>query len=250
MHKKIKTYYLDIRDKRKLEQIIKSFKPSIVFHLAAQPILSETYNNPYQTFDVNIKGTLNIIDTCSKYKFVKSIVSITSAHCYENVNKSKKFVESDRLGGVNPYSASKASVELIIRSYRKNFYNNKGISSVRSGNIIGGGDWSKNRLIPDSVRYLLSNSKIKIRNPNYNRPWQFILEPLRGYLILAKKQFEDPKKYSTSWNFGSKSNNHKTVKEVVNMIINCWGKGSITKSKKDLKKVIIYNLIVKKLIKC
>ena len=107
-------------------------------------------------------------------------------------------------------------------------------------------DWSKNRLIPDSVRYLLSNSKIKIRNPNYNRPWQFILEPLRGYLILAKKQFEDPKKYSTSWNFGSKSNNHKTVKEVVNMIINCWGKGSITKSKKRFKESYHLQLNCKK----
>ena len=246
LHKKIKTYYLDIRDKRKLEQIVKSFKPSIVFHLAAQPILSETYKKPYQTFDVNIKGTLNIIDICLKYKFVKSIVSITSAHCYENLNKPKKFVESDRLGGVDPYSASKASVELIIRSYRKNFYNHKGISSVRSGNIIGGGDWSKNRLIPDSIRYLSSNSKIKIRNPNHNRPWQFILEPLRGYLILAKKQFENPNKYSTSWNFGPKSNSYKTVKEVVNMIINFWGKGSITKSKKKFKESYHLQLNCKK----
>ena len=213
--KKVNLTLFDIRDKKKLEKIIKNFKPSIIFHLAAQPLVSESYKNPYQTFDINFRGTLNIIDISMKYKFVKSIISVTSDKCYENLNKIKKYNEKDRLGGIDPYSASKASAELLIRSYRKSFYHNVGISSVRAGNVIGGGDWSKNRLIPDSVRYINKNLKIRLRNPNYNRPWQFVLEPLKGYLILAKKQYEQPKRFSSSWNFGPKSNNFKSVKNVV-----------------------------------
>ena len=160
MAKKVNLTLFDIRDKNKLEKTIKNFKPSIIFHLAAQPLVSESYKNPYQTFDINFRGTLNIIDISMKYKFVKSIISVTSDKCYENLNKIKKYNEKDRLGGIDPYSASKASAELLIRSYRKSFYHNVGISSVRAGNVIGGGDWSKNRLIPDSVRYINRNLKL------------------------------------------------------------------------------------------
>ncbi len=228
--KKVNLTLFDIRDKKKLDNVIKKFKPGIIFHLAAQPLVSESYKNPYQTFDINFRGTLNIIDISMKYKFIKSIISVTSDKCYENLNKIKQYSEKDRLGGIDPYSASKASAELLIRSYRKSFFHRTGISSVRAGNVIGGGDWSKNRLIPDCIRYINKNLKIRLRNPNYNRPWQFVLEPLKGYLILAKKQYEKPKKFSSSWNFGPKSNNFKSVKDVVDLIIKFWGKGSVTKA--------------------
>ena len=229
--KKIKVNYFDIRDKHKLEKTIKFFKPSIIFHLAAQPIVSETYKNPYDTIDVNIRGTLNIIDISTRYKFIKSIVSITSAHCYENKNKNISLKEIDKLGGNDPYSASKACSELIIKSYKNDYFMKKGISSVRASNIIGGGDWSKNRLIPDCINYLNKNLKIKLRNPNHIRPWQFILEPLRGYLLLAHKQYVNPKKFSSDWNFGPKNSDCISVKNVVKQIINIYGKGSIGRIK-------------------
>ena len=228
--KKVRLSLFDIRNKNKLESTIKKFKPSILFHLAAQPLVSESYKKPYDTFDINFRGTLNLIDISMKYRFIKSIISVTSDKCYENLNKIKKYNETDRLGGIDPYSASKASAELLIRSYRKSFYNKVGISSVRAGNVIGGGDWSENRLIPDSVRYIQKNLKIRLRNPNYNRPWQFVLEPLKGYLVLAKKQYEQPKRFSSSWNFGPKTHNFKSVKNVVELIIKFWGKGSVTKA--------------------
>jgi len=142
----------------------------------------------------------------------------------------KKYKESDRLGGVDPYSASKASAELVIKSYRESIFKNRikcGISSARAGNVIGGGDWSQKRLIPDCIRFLRNKSKIKLRNPNFNRPWQFVLEPLKGYLILAKKQYENPDKYSSAWNFGPEFKSIKNVKDIVKLIINYWGSGSI-----------------------
>jgi len=228
---KIQISYFDIRDKKKLESTIKKFRPSIIFHLAAQPIVSETFKKPYETVDVNIRGTLNILDISTRYKFIKSLINITSAHCYENKNKIKSLKENDKLGGDDPYSASKACSELIIKAYKKNFYSKKGISSVRASNIIGGGDWSKNRLIPDCINYLRKNKKIKLRNPNHMRQWQFILEPLRGYLILANKQYSDPVKFSSDWNFGPRAQDCKNVKEVVNQIIKIYGKGSTKKIK-------------------
>jgi CDP-glucose 4,6-dehydratase len=231
--KKIKVNYFDIRDKQRLEKIIKNFKPSIIFHLAAQPIVSETYKNPYETLDVNIKGTLNVIDISTRYKFIKSIVSVTSAHCYENQNKNISLKETDKLGGNDPYSASKACSELLIKSYKNNYFTKKGISSVRASNIIGGGDWSKNRLIPDCINYLKKDLKIKLRNPNHIRPWQFILEPLRGYLLLAYNQYNYPKKFSSEWNFGPKNSDCISVKNVVKQIIYIYGKGSIQKIKSE-----------------
>ena len=230
LQKKIKLGIFDIRDQKKLEKFISRSRPSIIFHLAAQPLIIESYLKPHSTIDINIKGTLNILEASRKFNFVKSVVLITSDKCYENVGKLTRYKENDTLGGIDPYSASKSSSELIIRAYRESFFKNKkncGISSARAGNVIGGGDWSANRLIPDTIRSLLDKKDIFLRNPNFNRPWQHVLEPLMGYLILAKKQFKEPKKYSDAWNFGTKNNSVKSVKEIVDYMISFWGSGKI-----------------------
>ena len=236
LQKRIKLGIFDIRDKNKLEKFIKESKPSVIFHLAAQPLIYDSYIKPHSTVDINVRGTLNILECCRKFRFIKSTVLITSDKCYENVGKQRRYKEEDMLGGVDPYSASKASSEIIIRAYRESFFKNdlvNGISSARAGNVIGGGDWSQKRLIPDTIRSLLTNKNIFLRNPNFNRPWQHVLEPLKGYLILAKEQFAYPKKYSAAWNFGTKNNSIKSVKEIVDYIILFWGKGKVKTNKKN-----------------
>lgn len=235
LQKKIKLGIFDIRDQKKLEKFILKSKPLIIFHLAAQALIIESYLKPHSTIDINVRGTLNILEASKKFNFIKSVVLITTDKCYENVGKLTRYKEDDVLGGIDPYSASKSSSELIIRAYRESFFKNKrkcGISSARAGNVIGGGDWSANRLIPDSIRSLLNNKVIFLRNPNFNRPWQHVLEPLMGYLILAKKQFQEPKKYSEAWNFGPKNNSIKSVKEIVDYMISFWGSGKIKVNRK------------------
>jgi CDP-glucose 4,6-dehydratase len=230
LQKKIKLAIFDIRDQKKLEKFIFKSKPSIIFHLAAQPLIIESYLKPHLTIDINVRGTLNVLEASKKFNFIKSVVLITSDKCYENVGKLTRYKEDDVLGGIDPYSASKSASELIIRAYRESFFKNKkncGISSARAGNVIGGGDWSTKRLIPDCIKSLLKNKVVFLRNPNFNRPWQHVLEPIRGYLMLAKKQFQEPKKYSDAWNFGTKNNSVKSVKEIVDYIISFWGSGKI-----------------------
>ena len=256
LQKKIKLGIFDIRDKSKLDKFISKSKPSIIFHLAAQPLIYDSYVKPHLTIDINVRGTLNILDIIKKYNFVKSAVLITSDKCYENVGKLRRYKEEDMLGGVDPYSASKASSEIIIRAYRESFFKDKricGISSARAGNVIGGGDWSANRLIPDGIRSLLKGKSIYLRNPKFNRPWQHVLEPLHGYLILALKLYNQPGKYSGPWNFGTEHNTVTSVEQIIRKIIFNWGKGkykkinnrkfyeqtnlqlNITKAKKELK---------------
>ena len=210
LNKKIKLKLFDIRNKKKLESFVKTSKPTIVFHLAAQPLILESYKKPYLTYTVNTLGTLNILETVKNNNTIKSLVCITSDKCYESNNSTKGFKETDKLGGEDPYSGSKASAEIMIGTYQKSFFNEKkcGIASARAGNVIGGGDWSENRLIPDSINSIMKNKTIYIRNPNFNRPWQHVIEPLYGYLILAKKIYKEPKRYSGPWNFGTKKNNY------------------------------------------
>ena len=236
LNRRINLKLFDIRDYEKLNNLINKVRPDIIFHLAAQPLIYESYQKPLLTFDVNCRGTLNILEATRKSNFVRSIVSITSDKCYENQNWVKGYKETDRLGGVDPYSASKASAELIIRAYRESFFKNKkncGISSARAGNVIGGGDWSTKRLIPDCIRSLTKNRAIVLRNPNFNRPWQFVLEPLKGYLILAKKQFENPEKFSGAWNFGTEPKSITDVKTIVKHMIKFWGSGKLKIEKKN-----------------
>ena len=235
LNNKINLKLFDIRNYAKLEKFVHKNKPEIIFHLAAQPLIYESYDKPYLTFDVNCRGTLNILEISKKFNFIRSVVSVTSDKCYENNFSKKGFKENDRLGGVDPYSASKASAELFVRAYRESFFIHKkkcGISSGRAGNVIGGGDWSDKRLIPDCIRSILKNKTILIRNPKFNRPWQFVMEPLKGYLILGMKQFVNPKKYSSAWNFGTEPKSVTDVEKIVKLIIKFWGKGKLKVAKK------------------
>jgi len=231
LNKKINLKILDVRNFKILNNFVNKVKPSIIFHLAAQPLIYESYKKPYLTFDVNFKGSLNIVEISRKSKFVKSLVIATSDKCYESNNSTKGFKETDVLGGIDPYSSSKAATEIMVRAYRKSFFNtnqNKlGISTGRAGNVMGGGDRSKKRLIPDCIKLIMSKKTILIRNPNFNRPWQHVLESLKGYLILAKQQFINPKKFSGAWNFGTNPNSLTDVKTIVEYIIKFWGSGKI-----------------------
>jgi len=230
LNNRINLKIFDVRDYVKLKNFIYSSKPSIVFHLAAQPIIYNSYQNPFVTIDTNFRSTLNVLEIAKKYKFIKSVVLVSTIDVYENVRKSDGYKETDMLGGIDPYSASKAASELIIRSYRESFFINKkncGISSTRAGNVIAGGDWSEKRLIPTCIRSLIKNKVILLRNPKFVRPWQFVLEPIKGYLILAKKQFENPSKYSGAWNFGPDSKASIDVQQIVKYMISYWGKGKI-----------------------
>lgn len=252
LHKKINIKLFDIRDYKKLNNLIKKIKPSIIFHLAAQPLIYESYKKPLLTFDINFRGTLNLLDISRNIKSVKSIVIVTSDKCYESNNSSKGFKEDDLLGGIDPYSASKSTTEMMVRAYRESFFKNKkntGLSTARAGNVIGGGDWSTNRLIPDCIRSLLKKKTINIRNPNFNRPWQHVLEPLKGYLILAKKQYKDPNKFSSAWNFGTTPNSLTSVKSIVNYIIEFWGSGKIKIQKNKLYEQANLQLNIMKAIK-
>ncbi len=235
LNKKIKVIHCDIKNLKKLSKIIKKIKPTIVFHMAAQPLIFEGYKKPYETYMVNAMGTLNILDIIKNCNFVRSAVFITSDKCYQSNNSTKGFVENDKLGGEDPYSGSKASAEIMINTYIKSFFDNKkniGLASARAGNVIGGGDWSQNRLVPDCIKSLNKNKTIFLRNPNFNRPWQHVLEPLNGYLILGMKLFNSPKKFSGSWNFGSKRNTVTNVLTIVKQIIKIWGRGKLKYIKK------------------
>ncbi len=229
LRKKIKFSYVDVRNYKKLEKITKKFKPQIIFHLAAQPLIYDSYLKPRETININTIGTLNIIDILFRLKSTRSVVCITSDKCYANNFSTKGFKENDSLGGSDPYSASKASAEIIANAYKESFFKKRdiGIATARAGNVIGGGDGSPNRLIPDVINSLIKKKRILIRNPGFNRPWQHVLEPINGYLILGKKTFENPKKYSEAWNFGSKKNTVTSVHEVVKKIIEYWGGGSL-----------------------
>tara|TARA_B100001175_G_scaffold304349_1_gene300253 strand:- start:243 stop:1313 length:1071 start_codon:yes stop_codon:yes gene_type:complete len=229
LNKKIKLKYFDIRDKKKLKNFISSNKIQILFHLAAQPFLLESYKKPFLTYTVNTIGTLNVLEAVRKINSVKSLICITSYQCYENNNSKKAFKEKDRLGGKDPYSASKASAEILIKSYQESFFKNKkcGIASGRAGNVIGGGDWGEDRLVPNTINSIIKKKIIYIRNPNFNRPWQHVLEPLHGYLILAEKLFKKPERYSGPWNFGTKKECVTSVLNVVKEIVKFLKNGVI-----------------------
>ena len=227
---------VDITNYKKLYNRISSFKPEIVFHLAAQAIVSHSYTDPITTFSTNILGSVNLLQCCTKIKSIKSLIFVTSDKCYENKQWVWGYRETDRLGGIDPYSASKASAEIIFSSYLRSFIskNNKlGAASVRAGNVIGGGDWSKDRLVPDIIRSLKNFKPIIIRNPKSTRPWQHVLEPLSGYILLAKKLYSKPKKYSGAWNFGPVNNDSMNVEKIVREFINYFGYGKLVIDKKN-----------------
>jgi len=220
----------DIRDQKKLSDTLMRFEPEFVFHLAAQAIVKQSYNEPVETFSTNIMGSVNLLEAVKNCESVRSLVYITSDKCYENVEWEWGYRENDRLGGYDPYSASKAAAEVVFSSYLRSFFDSKinlGAASVRAGNVIGGGDYSDNRIIPDCIRAINSNTPITLRNPLATRPWQHVLEPLSGYLKLAVELYNSPKKYTGSWNFGPSTIETRTVEEVAKIVINHFEKGEI-----------------------
>ena len=201
----VNDYRKNIKDYISLEKCIKKTRPAIIFHLAAQPQVLESYSDPLNTLETNINGTSNLLEIVKKYKFIKSVIIITTDKVYQNNEKKIRFSENDPLGGDDIYSASKACADIISQSYFKSFFKNTdcGIAIARAGNCIGGGDWTKFRILTDATEAFLKNKKLNIRSPNSTRPWQHVLEPLYGYIILAQKIFGNKnKKYSSSWNFG------------------------------------------------
>lgn len=229
----------NILDFEKLHQIFQNIQPEIVFHLAAQALVRLSYDEPKLTFDTNVTGSVNILEVVRHTNSVKSLIYVTSDKCYKNKEWIWGYRENDELGGHDPYSASKAAAEIVYSSYLDSFFSknkNIGIASVRAGNVIGGGDWALDRIIPDCIRSIMSEKAIEIRNPLATRPWQHVLEPLSGYILLAQKLFENPNKYSGSWNFGPSIESIKTVKELTEMTIKILGKGSILIGETDNQK--------------
>ncbi|WP_396137189.1 CDP-glucose 4,6-dehydratase [Flavobacterium sp.] len=222
----------DLRDKKRLESEIVAFQPDFIFHLAAQPLVRLSYQIPAETFEVNVIGTANVLDGVNLLKKKCSVVLITTDKVYHNNEWDYPYRENDKLGGYDPYSASKACAELLIDSYRNSFFNFvnynkhlKGIAVARAGNVIGGGDWSKDRLIPDIVRSLMVDKTVVIRNPNAIRPWQHVLEPVIGYLSLGMHLENQPVEFGQAYNFGPESEDALSVEEMVKLATASWGSG-------------------------
>ncbi len=222
----------DIRNKALLEKEILNFQPDLIFHLAAQALVRKSYQIPSETFEVNAVGTANVLEAVNKLEKKCTVVVITTDKVYENIETDYLYKEDDRLGGYDPYSASKAATEIVISSFRNSFFNikdyskhQKAIISARAGNVIGGGDWSKDRIIPDIVRALKGEEKIFVRNPHAVRPWQHVLEPLSGYLLVGMLADKDAAAFSGAFNFGPLPTDHVPVQALVETAIKCWGKG-------------------------
>jgi CDP-glucose 4,6-dehydratase len=223
----------DIRNKKRLKDEIISFQPDYIFHLAAQALVRRSYEIPAETFEVNAVGTANLLEAVQQLEKKCVVVIVTTDKVYENKEADILYTEDDRLGGYDPYSASKACTELVVSSFRNSFFNKvhynkhqKSIISVRAGNVIGGGDWSKDRLVPDIVRSLAAGMPIEVRNPSSVRPWQHVLEPLSGYLLVAASIMNKPFDFSDAYNFGPAAGDHLTVKQLVERAIHSWGEGN------------------------
>lgn len=219
----------DVRDYSKLVKVFEEYKPEIVFHLAAQPLVRASYKYPRETYETNVMGTVNLLEAAKNTDSVKAVIVITTDKCYENKEWVYGYRENDPMGGYDPYSSSKGCAELAVSSYRNSFYNERRIAlaSARAGNVIGGGDWAEDRLIPDFVRSISQNKAIAIRNPLASRPWQYVLEPLSGYLWLGALMLKNKEKYNSAWNFGPKDTDILSVKEILNIAIKSWGKGML-----------------------
>ncbi|MFZ1530373.1 MAG: CDP-glucose 4,6-dehydratase [Ferruginibacter sp.] len=222
----------DIRNKEKLKTEIIAFEPDFIFHLAAQPLVRRSYTIPSETFEVNAIGTANLLEAVNFLQKKCTVIIITTDKVYENIEQDVLYKETDRLGGYDPYSASKACTEIVVDSFRNSFFNTnnypvhqKAIVAARAGNVIGGGDYSPDRILPDIVRALQQDQQIDVRNPGAVRPWQHVLEPLGGYLVLGGLVHNDIN-YSGAYNFGPEKEDHLTVKELVETAINAWGSGS------------------------
>jgi len=223
----------DIRDYNNLLNTVKQVQPEIVIHLAAQPLVRESYKNPIETYSTNVMGTVHLLEACRHVKSIKAIVNVTTDKCYENREWHWGYRENEPMGGYDPYSNSKGCSELVTAAYRNSFfhvkeYNEHGVAlaSARAGNVIGGGDWASDRLIPDFIRAIMKGEEITIRSPYAIRPWQHVLEPLTGYLVLAEKLFSEGVKFAEAWNFGPEDSDVKNVEGVIKTICELWGQGA------------------------
>ncbi len=221
----------DIRDREHLLKYFGEVQPQCVFHLAAQALVRRSYREPMETFDTNISGSVNLLECVRMTPSVQALVYITSDKCYRNRETNTGYTEDDELGGHDPYSASKAGAEIVFAAYNESFFRNRshfGAASARAGNVIGGGDWSEDRIIPDCIRALQTNAPIVLRNPNATRPWQHVLEPLSGYITLGARLMQDPVSAVGSWNFGPPETAVHSVEDVARECINVWGSGTVS----------------------
>lgn len=226
---RMRSMIADIRDPEKLTAALQDFKPEIVMHLAAQPLVNEAHHEPVETFDVNLMGTVNLLQAIRATPSVKTALIVTTDKVYENREWNWGYRECDALGGHEPYGASKACAEMAVSAFRGSYFSDDrplGLATIRAGNIIGGGDWATNRLIPDAVRSFSAKKPLSLRNPSATRPWQHVLDPLRGYLMLGQRLTEDATKWAGPWNFGPAEEDSVPVSVVADEITRLWGEGA------------------------
>ncbi|MCP5104415.1 MAG: CDP-glucose 4,6-dehydratase [bacterium] len=250
LEEKINHHICNIKERKPLETIFQKVQPEIVFHLAAQALVKNSFDDPADTFETNLLGTVHVLEAVRRTPSVKTAVMITSDKCYKNVEWEWGYRETDELGGLDPYGASKACAELAIQSYRESFFNETGspvTASTRAGNVIGGGDWSEKRIVPDIIRALMAGKPVELRSPQATRPWQFVLEPLSGYLWLgAKMNMEGD--LTSGWNFGPEVATTVTVGTLTEKIINVWGSGGLKdiSDKTDFHEATLLSLDISK----
>ena len=220
-----KSHIADIRDLSSLQKAMSSANPDVVIHMAAQPLVRYSYANPVETYATNVMGTVHVLESTRAIDSVRATVVVTTDKCYENREMAEGYREEEAMGGFDPYSSSKGCAELVTSAYRRSYFSNaiNKVASARAGNVIGGGDWSEDRLIPDAIRAFEMNKPLMIRNPFATRPWQHVLEPLSGYLILAQALYDRGSAFASSWNFGPRDEDNRSVKEVVELLISYWG---------------------------
>jgi CDP-glucose 4,6-dehydratase len=229
----VTSYIGDIRNLEYLQEVMNKVQPEIVIHMAAQPLVRESYNNPVETYAINVMGTVHLLEVCRNTLSVKAIVNVTTDKCYENQEWHWGYRETEPMGGYDPYSNSKGCSELVTSSYRMSYFNPKdyskhgvALATARAGNVIGGGDWADDRLIPDFIRAITKGEEVKIRSPYAIRPWQHVLEPLTGYLNLAAKLFSEGSAYAEPWNFGPEDSDAKNVEWITSTICKLWGENA------------------------
>ena len=218
----------DIRDYQFVHGVVFAFKPEIVIHMAAQPLVRYSYKNPIETYATNVMGTVHILEAIRQVSSAKVIINVTTDKCYENKEWVWGYREDESMGGFDPYSSSKGCSELVTAAFRRSYFETSGVAlaSARAGNVIGGGDWAEDRLVPDILRAFEENKPAIIRNPHSIRPWQHVLEPLSGYLVLAQKLWSNPASYAQAWNFGPRDEDAKSVEWIVKSLAKQWGEGA------------------------
>lgn len=220
--------FADVRDAEELQREMSDFAPHVVFHLAAQPLVRESYRQPALTYATNVMGTVNLLEAVRNVGTVKSVVVVTTDKCYKDMDWEWGYREIDGLGGADPYSSSKACAELVCEAWRRSYFSNAEtlLATARAGNVIGGGDWAADRIVPDAIRAFQKKEPLEIRSPNAIRPWQHVLEPLRGYMALAERLFDGDDSFASAWNFGPRSDDSCNVESVASRLAELWGEGA------------------------